>query len=96
MRSVQKNGIKYIASKILKKIKKAVDKSLIILYSMYCSKEHKKQTEQYNECDSGSVGRVRPCQGRGRGFEPRLSLLKETDTEVSVFFALKDSSYSWI
>ena len=52
---------------------------------MYCSKEHKKQTEQYNECDSGSVGRVRPCQGRGRGFEPRLSLLKETDTQVSVF-----------
>ena len=25
-------------------------------------------------CDSGSAGRVRPCQGRGRGFEPRLSL----------------------
>ena len=80
MRSVQKNGIKYIASKILEKIKKAVDKSLIILYSMYCSKEHKKQTEQYNECDSGSVGRVRPCQGRGRGFEPRLSLLKKSQS----------------
>ena len=31
------------------------------------------ETEQY-KCDSGSVGRVRPCQGRGRGFEPRLSL----------------------
>ena len=27
-----------------------------------------------DKCDSGSVGRVRPCQGRGRGFEPRLSL----------------------
>ena len=26
-------------------------------------------------CDSGSVGGVRPCQGRGRGFESRLSLL---------------------
>ena len=26
-------------------------------------------------CDSGSVGRVQPCQGWGRGFEPRLSLL---------------------
>lgn len=85
MRSVQKNGIKYIASKILKKIKKAVDKSLIILYSMYCSKEHKKQTEQYNECDSGSVGRVRPCQGRGRGFEPRLSLLKNLNLRIEIF-----------
>ena len=45
---------------------------------MYCSKEHKKQTEQYNECDSGSVGRVRPCQGRGRGFESRLALFLYT------------------
>ena len=28
-------------------------------------------------CDSGSVGGVRPCQGRGRGFESRLSLNKK-------------------
>ena len=26
-------------------------------------------------CDSGSVGGVQPCQGWGRGFESRLSLL---------------------
>ena len=26
-------------------------------------------------CDSGVVGNARPCQGRDRGFEPRLSLL---------------------
>lgn len=26
------------------------------------------------KCDSGSVGGARPCQGRGRGFESRLSL----------------------
>ena len=25
-------------------------------------------------CESSSVGRARPCQGRGRGFESRLSL----------------------
>ncbi len=25
-------------------------------------------------CDSGVVGNARPCQGRDRGFEPRLSL----------------------
>ena len=24
--------------------------------------------------ESSSVGRARPCQGRGRGFEPRFSL----------------------
>ena len=30
-------------------------------------------------CDSGSAGRVRPCQGRGRGFEPRLSLSFEEE-----------------
>jgi hypothetical protein len=27
-----------------------------------------------NKCESSSVGRARPCQGRGREFEPRLSL----------------------
>ena len=26
------------------------------------------------ECENSSVGRARPCQGRGRGFEPRFSL----------------------
>ena len=26
------------------------------------------------KCDSGVVGNARPCQGRDRGFEPRLSL----------------------
>ena len=29
-----------------------------------------------NGCDSGVVGNARPCQGRDRGFESRLSLLK--------------------
>ena len=27
-----------------------------------------------DKCDSGVVGNARPCQGRDRGFEPRLSL----------------------
>jgi hypothetical protein len=26
------------------------------------------------QCESSSVGRARPCQGRGREFESRLSL----------------------
>ncbi len=26
------------------------------------------------KCESSSAGRARPCQGRGRGFESRLSL----------------------
>ena len=30
-------------------------------------------------CDSGVVGNARPCQGRDRGFEPRLSLFKTPD-----------------
>ena len=29
-------------------------------------------------CESSSVGRARPCQGRGRGFESRLPLIKIT------------------
>ncbi len=28
----------------------------------------------FDTCASGSVGRARPCQGRGRGFESRLAL----------------------
>ena len=31
-------------------------------------------TERHSKCDSGVVGNARPCQGRDRGFEPRLSL----------------------
>ena len=27
------------------------------------------------KCGNSSVGRARPCQGRGRGFEPRLPLI---------------------
>jgi hypothetical protein len=27
--------------------------------------------------ESSSVGRARPCQGRGRGFESRLPLINE-------------------
>ena len=32
-----------------------------------------------NMRDSGVVGNARPCQGRDRGFEPRLSLSKSLD-----------------
>ncbi len=28
----------------------------------------------FNKSESSSAGRARPCQGRGRGFESRLSL----------------------
>gem|GEM_PF-1216510 len=28
----------------------------------------------FSNCESSSAGRARPCQGRGRGFESRLSL----------------------
>ena len=33
-----------------------------------------KSSEDYYIRDSGVVGNARPCQGRDRGFEPRLSL----------------------
>ena len=35
-----------------------------------------KSSEDYYIRDSGVVGNARPCQGRDRGFEPRLSLFK--------------------
>ncbi len=38
-------------------------------------------------CDSGVVGNARPCQGRDRGFEPRLSLvLKKSKNYVFTRF----------
>ena len=36
-------------------------------------------------CDSGVVGNARPCQGRDRGFEPRLSLLRVRKNPDSFF-----------
>ena len=37
-------------------------------------------------CDSGVVGNARPCQGRDRGFEPRLSLYSKRDIQMDVSF----------
>ena len=41
---------------------------------------------KYSECESSSVGRARPCQGRGRGFEPRLSLQEKASLLGEVIF----------
>ena len=46
----------------------------------------------YNRGNS-SVGRARPCQGRGRGFEPRLPLivfLRETYTSMNLYLRYFD------
>ena len=48
-----------------------------------CLREHNKA--QKTKCDSGVVGNARPCQGRDRGFEPRLSLSR-TLKEFRVLF----------
>jgi hypothetical protein len=32
------------------------------------------KSEKIIQCENSSVGRARPCQGRGRGFESRFSL----------------------
>ena len=50
------------------------------------------------KCASGSVGGVRPCQGRGRGFESRLALsrvqerVSEMDTLSCAVQALPGSN----
>ncbi len=45
--------------------------------------------------ESSSVGRARPCQGRGRGFEPRLSLqLSLEDSQKWLSFLFKRSTVS--
>ena len=43
-----------------------------------------------DKCDSGVVGNARPCQGRDRGFEPRLSLLERLPS-VGSLFALQEN-----
>lgn len=46
--------------------------------------------DRYILCDSGVVGNARPCQGRDRGFEPRLSLsfFGNGDLYLRYFFIL--------
>ena len=39
--------------------------------------------------ESSSAGRARPCQGRGRGFEPRLSLYKQAPPNGAFFVTLR-------
>ena len=47
----------------------------LAFYSIiYFVAEENTSSEQSDKCDSGVVGNARPCQGRDRGFEPRLSL----------------------
>jgi hypothetical protein len=52
----------------------------MILFSVYiCTPANEigtqpKRKQEYNQRESSSVGRARPCQGRGREFESRLSL----------------------
>ena len=45
------------------------------------------QITDYFECGTSSVGRARPCQGRGHEFEPRVPLqflTKEIGVEIKI------------
>ena len=44
-----------------------------------------------SKCDSGVVGNARPCQGRDRGFEPRLSLLFKGSFVKASFFYVRET-----
>ncbi len=39
-----------------------------------CTRITKEMRTFLKNCENSSAGRARPCQGRGRGFEPRFSL----------------------
>ena len=45
-----------------------------IIFAILLAKELSKGLNYKQLRESSSVGRARPCQGRGRGFESRLSL----------------------
>ena len=51
----------------IKKYNYTVDKCLNIMYIIICSKEHNNMREWLS-------GGAPPCQGGGRGFDPRLAL----------------------
>jgi hypothetical protein len=54
-----------------------IKKACIIEYLCYICNRNDKQLLRFFKnlkCENSSVGRARPCQGRGRGFEPRFSL----------------------
>ena|GEM_PF-6828336 len=46
----------------------------------------RKRKIEINKSESSSVGRARPCQGRGREFESRLPLNKKMELFLSSFF----------
>ena len=61
-----------------------VDRYTTIVY--YITRARHKRAHKHNKCDSGVVGNARPCQGRDRGFEPRLSLfIKRYPSWISLF-----------
>ena len=69
----QYNRFIWYRQTFLKKFKITVDRCSTIVY--YITRARHKRAHKHNKCDSGVVGNARPCQGRDRGFEPRLSLL---------------------
>ncbi len=42
-----------------------------MVVTLHRNRENESRTKN---CENSSVGRARPCQGRGRGFESRFSL----------------------
>ncbi len=46
----------------------------IKIYIIFALALRKKCERSLKNCENSSAGRARPCQGRGRGFEPRFSL----------------------
>ena len=46
-------------------------------------------TAANHKCDSSTVGSTPPCQGGGRGFEPRLSLSKALKILQGLFVLIK-------
>ena len=57
----------------------------MLLYRVLYNTCSTQESTQLNTCDSGVVGNARPCQGRDRGFEPRLSLFKSQELSFLAF-----------
>ena len=66
----------------LKKYKNSID---IVVWILYYKQADAKATDN-KICANGSVGRARPCQGRGRGFEPRFALSFKGFRVIGILF----------
>ena len=58
----------------------------MVIIALSLQRQKNKRCLLFEQCENSSVGRARPCQGRGRGFESRFSLSRDWMIIQSFFY----------